>query len=450
MLYAFSMQPHVSFEMLIDALRKALAGFPDHRTGKNTQYEMLDAGAGAFSVFFTQCESFLEYQRVMEGRFGLSNARTLFGMRAIPSDTHIRDLLDPVSPDYLTPVFNKCLSLAQTTGILRDFRVALGKEKKDLLIALDGTWYISSEQISCEHCSTKIRDGKTFYSHGMVNPAVVSPGNSHIFCLPPEFITPQDGDKKQDCEHKASKRWINKHAEFYLRLTGGVTFVGDDLYAHEPMCRDMLAAGCSFILVCKPDSHKTLYEWTKGIRKTHSIEKRDGNKHYLMRFEYAEAVPLKDGLEALLVNFIEVWVKDKKTGRQVYHNAFATNHPLTPDTIASIVAAGRARWKTENENNNTLKNHGYNLEHNYGHGNLFLASLLACLNILAYLFHTMLEFLNSKYRLLREMIGSRKRFFNDMRTMLSYFCFKSFANLLQFMEDGLKKPHLIEEITIPI
>lgn len=46
------------------------------------------------------------------------------------------------------------------------------------------------------------------------------------------------------------------------------------------------------------------------------------------------------------------------------HNAFATNFGLTTHNIP-IVAAGRARWKIENENNNVLKkNYGYHLEHN--------------------------------------------------------------------------------------
>ena len=443
------MQPQFHFEAMVDALRASLATFPDSRVGKNMHYEMLDAGAGAFSVFFTQCESFLEHQRVMESRYGLSNAKTLFGMHAIPSDTHIRDLLDIVPPMHLTSVFQQCIQTADRSGVLKDFSVALGKEKKDLLIALDGTWYISSEKVHCAQCSTKTKNGKTTYSHGMVNPAIVHPANSHIFCLPPEFITPQDGDKKQDSEHKASKRWLDKHASFYLQF-GGVTFVGDDLYCHEPMCREILTVGGNFILVCKPDSHKTLYGWTKGIRKTLKSETREGSKHYAYTYEYVEGVPLRDGEDSLLVNFIEVTVINKKTGKQVYHNAFVTNHSLTDSTIPVIVASGRARWKTENENNNTLKNHGYNLEHNYGHGKHYLASLLATLNILAYLFHTMLDFLNDKYRLLRTVIGSRRRFFNDIRTMVSYFCFQSFANLLQFMEDGLKKPHLIENVKVPI
>lgn len=441
------------FEAMMDSLRAAVATFPDERVGKNKKYTLLDAAAGAFSVFFTQCNSFLEYQRIMQARYGLSNARTLFRLHAIPSDTHIRDLLDPVQSDYLTPVFERSIQLLAAHGVLSQFRVPLGNERKELLIALDGTWYVSSEKIHCEHCSTKTKEGTTTYSHGMVNPAIVNPSNTHIFCLPPEFITPQDGDEKQDSEHKASKRWIKKHAAFYKQF-GGVTFVGDDLYDHEPMCRDMLESGCNFILVCKPDSHKTLYGWAKGSRETMITEERIGNNAYAYRYEYIAQVPLREKTtkddEPLTVNFIEVWVTNKKTGKRVYHNAFVTNHALTPTTIPLIVKAGRARWKTENENNNTLKNHGYNLEHNYGHGKKYLASFLATLNILAYLFHTALEFLHERYLYLRQIIGARKRFFNDIRTLLSYHCFKSFNNLMQFMEDGLKKPHDIDKIRVPI
>ncbi len=51
-----------------------------------------------------------------------------------------------------------------------------------------------------------------------------------------------------------------------------------------------------------------------------------------------------------------------------YHNAWATDHRLTADTIRPVVTAELSRWKIENEGDNVLKNHGYHLEHNYGHG----------------------------------------------------------------------------------
>ena len=436
-----------TFEDMVGSLRQAIGTFPDKRTGKNTQYEMLDAASGAFSVFFTQCPSFLSHQQLLQQRYGLSNAKSLFGMRDIPSDNHIRDLLDPVAPGTLDVVFETCFDALTQSHHLETFRVPLGNTKNDLLVALDGTEYYSSETHHCRNCSVRIREGVKRYCHGMVTPTLVAPGNNKVISLPPTFITPQDGDTKQDCELKASKRWIKKHGKKYCNE---VTFLGDDLYSHEPFCRDLLQNGYSFILVCKPDSHKTLYEWVKGITMEKIEDRFDGKTHQIYTYSYVEGVPLRDGNDSLLVNFVEVTVKDRKTGKQLYHNAFITNHPLTDETLAIIVSCGRARWKIENENNNTLKTKGYHLEHNFGHGKKHLSSLLATMNLLAFLFHTMLEFMNEKYKLLRKVIGARKNFFHHIKILLIYHCFKSFDTLMDFMIEGLKKPHDLETLKIPL
>jgi len=438
-----------TFEEMIESLRSAVNTFDDKRTGKNKHYEMIDAAAGAFSVFFTQCPSFLSHQQLLQQRYGLSNAKTLLGMHDIPSDNHIRDLLDPVAPSSLDPVFETCFDALRRSGHLETFRVQLGKKGNDLLVALDGTEYYSSDTHRCKNCSVRIREGVTRYCHGMVTPTLVAPGNNKVISLPPVFITPQDGDSKQDCELKASKRWIKKQQKRSWN-TDTITFLGDDLYAHEPFCADLLQSRHSFILVCKPDSHKTLYGWVKGITKEKVIDKFDGKTHQIYTYKYIEEVPLRDGKDSLLVNFVEVTVTERKTGKQIYHNAFITNHPLTEETIPVIVACGRSRWKIENENNNTLKTKGYHLEHNFGHGKKYLASLLATMNILAFLFHTMLEFMNKKYKLLRIALGARKRFFNDIRTLLIYLPFKSFDNLLDFMIKGFKKPYDLEALQVPI
>lgn len=437
-----------TFEEMIESLRQAINTFPDTRTGKNTQYEMMDAAAGAFSVFFTQCPSFLEYQKLMQKRYGLSNARTLFGIKDIPTDNHIRELLDPVTPDSLVPVFDSCFDALEKSHDLDTFRVPLGQESNDMLIALDGTEYFSSETIHCDNCSVRKRDGATRYLHSMVTPTVVMPGKNTVVSLPPECITPQDGATKQDCEQNAAKRWIENHGRKYS--SANVTILGDDLYAHEPMARLFQKIGFNFILVCKPESHKTVYEWTNGITKGKLVRKWDGKYHQVTTYQYCEGVPLRDGDDALLVNFVEVTVNRQEDGKQLYHNAFVTNHPITEETVATIVIAGRARWKVENENNNTLKTQGYHLEHNFGHGKTYLSMLLATMNILAFLFHTLLEFMNEKYKLLRKVTGARVRLFNDIRTLLSYHCYKSFNTLLDFMIEGLKKPHQLEDLRYPL
>lgn len=441
-----------TFDDMVTSLRKAINTFPDKRTGKNTQYEMMDASAGAFSVFFTQCPSFLQHQKLMQQKHGLSNAKTLFGMQDIPSDNHIRNLLDQVKPTLLSSVFADCFNALKKSGDLDTYRVSLGKNSNDLLVALDGTTHFSSSSISCKKCLRKTTDGKTLFTHSMVTPTIVKPEVNKVISLTPEFILPQDGDTKQDCELKAAKRWINQYAE---RISAKeVTILGDDLYAHEPFCRDLLKKGFNFILVCKPESHKTVYGWIKGITKEKIEDRFDGRKHLIYTYRYVEGIPLKDTMkineDSLLVNFIEVTVKERATGKQVYHNAFVTNHPLTEETIPVIVDCGRARWKIENENNNTLKRQGYNLEHNFGHGKKYLSSILAAMNLISFLFHTMLEFMNKKYQLLKKMAGSRKTLFNDLRAMLKHLCFQSFDSLLQFMIESLQRPIMPETLRIPI
>ena len=80
---------------------------------------------------------------------------------------------------------------------------------------------------------------------------------------------------------------------------------------------------------------------------------------------------------------------------------------MTEDTIRAVVSAGRGRWKIENENNNALKNHGDYLEHNYGHGQRYLAAVVVMLILLAFLFHTVLQLCDEKYRLHASPVPAR-------------------------------------------
>nr|QNO54146.1 hypothetical protein CKCBCIOL_00003 [Methanosarcinales archaeon ANME-1 ERB7] len=138
-----------------------------------------------------------------------------------------------------------------------------------------------------------------------------------------------------------------------------------------------------------------------------------------------------------MVNWCELTICDED-GKILYRNAFITDHKITSGNVASIARSGRARWKIENENNNTLKTKGYNLEHNYGHGDNNLSTLLATLNILAFLIHTLMEFTDEKYRLIRATLPTRKTFFDDVRALTRYMCFGSWGNMMDFMLKGLE------------
>ena len=181
-------------------------------------------------------------------------------------------------------------------------------------------------------------------------------------------------------------------------------------------------------------SHPLTYEWLDfldrgGAVRTIVRQRWTGRRHEIDTDRYAETLPLRDGDAALMVNWCELTTTDKN-GKVLYHNTFVTNLALNDHQVAEVVAAGRCRWKIENENNNTLKTKGYHFEHNYGHGQQHLASLLASLIILAFLVHTVLEWMDDQYRLLRQKLPSRQRLFNDLRALTSYLCFASWDDLI--------------------
>ena len=427
------MTPKSKFDDIIRFFHEVLQKLPDKRTGKNTRYGMEDAALSAFSVFFTQSPSFLSYQRTMAGTKGRSNAQSLFGVHQIPCDNQIRDLLDGVEPQCVFPVFEEILLLLDKAGRLRKMRAF----DDTLLVAMDGVEYFSSHTIACPHCSTQTAiDGAVRYFHAAVTPVIVSPGSSTVVPMVPEFIVPQDGTDKQDCEIAAAKRWLSQHAETYRSMA--ITVLGDDLYCHQPFCEALRFHSFNFILTCRPDSHKTLYRHLDGIALPTVICKRwTGKTEETYTYRYINQVPLRSGDDALLVNWCELTVT-RADGKQLYKNAFATSHLISDQTVSAIVQSGRTRWKVENEHNNTLKTKGYNLEHNFGHGKQHLSSLLATFNLLSLLFHTLLDLLDDKYRLLRQHLPTRKTFFDDLRALTRYWVFESWDHLLTFMIEGLE------------
>jgi hypothetical protein len=278
------------------------------------------------------------------------------------------------------------------------------------------------------------------YSHTVITPVVVAPGNDTVIPLEPEFVVPQDGHEKQDCENAAAKRWLRQYGGRYREL--GITILGDDLYCRQPVCEVILAEQLNFIFVCKPESHKTLYEWVEGLEvtggvQTVSAKRWTGKTHETDTYRFVNQVPLRDGAEALLVNWCEL-ITTSAEGKVLYKNAFATGYDISKANVAEIATAGRARWKVENENNNVLKTKGYHLEHNFGHGEKYLSSVLVALNVLAFLFHVVLGLMDSRYQLVRQALGARKTFFDDIRALTRYLFFESWEALLSFMMRGLE------------
>ena len=429
----------LDFEALKGIIHRRTAHLPDHRQeGPHTRYAIQDAVLGAFGLFFTPAPSFLEYQRGLQHTQGHNNAHTLLGVAPIPCDNQVRTLLDPIAPSALDAVFVEVFESLEQHRMLTPLRV-LGAQ---LLVALDGTTYFSSKAIHCPNCLTRqLANGQPLYDHTAITPVIVCPGQSQVLALPPEYIMPQDGQAKQDCERAAGKRWLKKHAEQIA--PHGVTFLGDDLYSNQPFCALVLQHRCHFIFTCKPDSHPKFYERVAFWQATDALAVRE-TRRWNGRFtevtlvRYLNDILLRRGDEALSVHWFEITVANATTGEPLYHNSCITDHRLTADNVVAVAQARRGRWKIDNENNNVLKTKGYHLEHNFGHGKQYLSAFLLSLNLLAFLFHTVLEWSDEKYALLRHVLARRQTSFQDIQALMRYMVFDSWEHLIDFMLRGLK------------
>jgi len=426
----------LSFGVLIAYLSRTILQMQEPRKASNaTRYSLSDAVLGAFSVFFMQSESFLEHQRQMESHQGKNNAQTLFGMFQVPSVPQIRNILDGIPCTALFGVFDCVYQALQRGGHLNPFQYLGG-----LLIALDGTEYFDSHKLHCESCSSRThKNGSVTYFHGAILPVIVAPEHSQVISLAPELITPQEGYEKQDCEVAAAKRWVTTHASNFAGQP--VTLLGDDLYSHQPMCETILASGMNFIFTCLPESHTALYDWLKyldGIDEVKTLEMKQWNQNSreVYRYRYVNGIPLRDSQPAIHVNWCELILTRESDGKILYQNAFCTSHELTAQSVPLVTTAGRCRWKTENENHNVLKTKGYHLEHNFGHGQNHLAACLLTLNLLAFLFHTVLHLTDSDYQQIRQKRGTRKGFFQDILSLTKYLLFDSWQSLIEFMLYG--------------
>jgi hypothetical protein len=346
-------------EDLLNGLRRACASFPDGRQWRPDNIEIADAGMASFSLFFMQSESFLAHQRRMEHGRNASNCKTVFGIEKIPSDNHIRDLLDPASPELLEPCFEHTLEQMRQHGGMKDFERLGGR----LLMALDGSEYFCSEKRGCTRCLTRKRsNGKTENYRALLAATLVAPGHNRVLPLMPEFITPQDGAKLE-------------------RHTGS--------------------------------------------------ERRMGGRTRTYRYRWVENLPLRVGKDGVPTDG-SLSVGWKTT----YRGAFVTSLAITPENVAEIGACARARWKIENESFNVLKNHGYHLEHNFGHGKQHLAQQFVLLNLLAFAFHTVCDSVEKLWQESRAVLSTRKDFFTDLHTITAYLLFSDWRALCSALIQG--------------
>ena len=198
----------------------------------------------------------------------------------------------------------------------------------------------------------------------------------------------------------------------------------------------MLDSGGDFLLTAKPASHKTLYEHLDGIRlPSRRTTSGRGTRRRNHRHRWMTGLPIRDGDDALRVNWLEI-TSSRPDGTVTYRGTFVTSLDVNRDNVAELAVCARARWKIENETFNVLKQHGYHLEHNFGHGKDTLATVLVVLNLLAFALHATCELTETCWQQARQRLGARTRLFEHLRSITAYQVFPSWSALMFLLATG--------------
>jgi Transposase DDE domain len=421
------LQEKITFDDLMGTLSKEFEQLPDHRR-VNSSYELADVLRGAFAMFSLKSPSLLAFKELTKHEE--KNLKAIYQIRSIPSDTQMRTTLDPLSPAPLRTLFAKLFHKLSEAGVIKEYEYWKGQ----LVISIDGVEHFSSTKVHCNHCTTRAhRNGETSYHHSGLAAVLVHPDQEEVFTLDFEPILNADGSKKNDCERNAAKRLCQDLHERYPDLKP--ILVEDALYANAPHIRQITGYGWLFVLNVKPDSHESLERQFAGRKASGQVKELritdpQGIKHY---FAWTNDLCLCESAIDVSVNYLLYEQTDKKG--KVTRWTWITNIPLNTRSVEAVMRAGRARWKIENETFNTLKNQGYNFEHNYGHGKQNLATILALLMFLAFTVDQMIQRCWRVFRQVRGGLRTKAKLWDMVRSLFKVQPFPSMDAIYRQIAD---------------
>lgn len=403
----------LSASSLIDAVFKKFSEIPDPREfKKESSISLTDNLMSGLAIFGLKFPSLLQYDRHRKAPPIEANLKALYHVKNPPSDTYLRERLDPIDPTYLRPAFKTLFALLQRGKGLEGFEFFDGY----YLLSLDGTGDFSSDKVCCKNCCQKTHsNGNVTYYHQMLGACIVHPGKSNVIPLCPEIISNIDGGTKNDCERNAAKRFIENFRREHPHLK--VIIVEDGLASNGPHIRLLQENKMKYIIGAKRGDHEYLFEQVENSENATYHEIKD-DKGTLHQFRFINAIALNKSSPDLQVNFIE-YRETRSNGKEL-NFSWVTNIPVCENNIYHLMRGGRTRWKIENETFNTLKNLGYNFGHSYGHGKEYLASVFCMLTILSFLIDQIQEISCSLFRSMKKFIGSYRALWESMRVLLQH------------------------------
>ena len=420
---------HLSADALFALVRKAFSRIDDHRSG-TPDIALADALMSALAMFSLKSPSLLAFDKERAE----DNLHQIYGIRRVPCDTSMREILDPVTPASLRPVFKQVFDHLQRNKALQEMVFV----QDHYLLARDGTGYFSSNQLHCASClATHHRNGTVSYAHQMLGAALIHPDKREVIPLMPEPIVRQDGTEKNDCERNAAKRLITKFRQDHPAFKVIVT--EDSLSSNAPHIEMLQGHEVHYILGVKAGDHAFLFQQVAQAEQAGRItyyERGDANKGVHHRFRFVSDMSLNASNAALRVNFLECW---ETTQGKVQHFSWVTDLRLNKGTVYRLMQGARARWRIENETFNTLKNQGYHFEHNFGHGYQHLSVVFAVVMLLAFCVDQVQQLCCPLFQAAWAKWGSKRLLWEKMRALFYDYALDSMEHLFQALYYGLKK-----------
>jgi hypothetical protein len=420
----------LSADALLALLRQGFRDIADHRPNGSPN-TLVDALMSAVAMFSLKDPSLLAF----EGRRNDDNLKNLFGIERIPSDTHMREVLDPLDPETLRPLFSDVFSELQRGKALEPFVFYQGC----YLLLLDGTGYFSSQAIHCDACLQKVnqKTGEVTYQHQMLGAAIAHPDHREVIPLAPEPIHKQDGTNKNDCERNAGKRLLAKIRREHPHLP--LIVVEDSLASNAPHIRELMAWRMHFILGVKPGDHAFLFDQVLTAFEEDRVTTLSWHQGDVRcEISFVNGLSLNESNQDLIVNFLR-YAEYAADGHERKLFTWITDLRITRGNAKWFVRGGRARWKIENETFNTLKNQGYQYEHNYGHGHQHLSVVFAMLMMLTFLVDQVQQICCPLFRAVWEKLRTKRALWDNLRSHFRHFIFGSMKHLYEVMLSGAGK-----------
>lgn len=428
---------HLSIKPLLARVRESFTGIPDYRAG-NVAYSLVDTLMSAAAVFGLKFPSLLKFDENRYETHIRHNLGTLYGVAGkAPCDTQMRSILDPLEPAEVGRGFASIHRVLMREGVLDKF-----KYLNRIIILLDATGEYSSNCIGCPDCCIRtLADGTKEYYHQMLAAVIANPDKKTVLALAPEPIIKQENASKNDCEINAAKRLLPKILGLFP--TQKILIAADGIYSKGPFINLLKELGFDYILVAKEADHVNLVRWYIEQRVAGKAEEFEEIKDGITRgFCWVNDLPLNAAHPDICVNVLDFW-EIKEEGGKISNWIWISNLKLTRHNVFPVMRAGRCRWKVENETFNTLKNQGYNLEHNYGHGKQHLASVLGALMMLMFLLDQVQEACCLLFQAARNRFHSRTSVWERLRGLFANYFIESWEDVWLSMIYGHSRGKLV-------